>query len=48
MGEGTPGPVPGALCNAICDALQPFGIEITQLPMRPDRVWRALQQKRSA
>ena len=48
MGEGTPGPVPGTLCNAICDALQPFGIEITELPIRPDRVWHAVQQKRSA
>ncbi|MBT8446762.1 MAG: molybdopterin-dependent oxidoreductase, partial [Gammaproteobacteria bacterium] len=48
MGEGTPGPVPGALCNAICDALQPFGIEITELPIRPDRLYRLLQQRKSA
>lgn len=45
MGEGTPGPVPGALCNAICDALRPFDIQITELPVRPDRVWKLLQQK---
>jgi aerobic carbon-monoxide dehydrogenase large subunit len=43
MGEGVPGPVPGALCNAICDALAPFGIEIRDLPVRPDRVWALLQ-----
>lgn len=45
MGEGTPGPVPGALCNAICDALRPFDVQISELPIRPDRVWRLLQQK---
>ena len=48
MGEGTPGPVPGALCNAICDALKPFDVQITELPVRPDRIWKLLQQKRSA
>jgi carbon-monoxide dehydrogenase large subunit len=48
MGEGTPGPVPGALCNAICDALKPFGVEITELPVRPDRVWKLLQKRKSA
>jgi carbon-monoxide dehydrogenase large subunit len=48
MGEGTPGPVPGALCNAICDALRPFNIQITELPIRPERVWRSLQQVKTA
>ena len=48
MGEGTPGPVPGALCNAICDALRPFGVQITELPIRPDRVWKLLQQRKTA
>jgi carbon-monoxide dehydrogenase large subunit len=27
--------VPGALGNAISDALRPLGIEITDLPVRP-------------
>ena len=48
MGEGTPGPVPGALCNAICDALKPFGVQITELPVRPDRVWKLLQKRKTA
>lgn len=47
IGEGTPGAVPGALCNAICDALRPFGIQITELPIRPDRVWKLVQQAKS-
>jgi aerobic carbon-monoxide dehydrogenase large subunit len=43
LGEGIPGAVPGAMTNAVCDALAPFGIEIDELPLRPDRIWRALQ-----
>jgi aerobic carbon-monoxide dehydrogenase large subunit len=42
IGEGVPGPVPGALVNAVCDALEPFGIEINQLPLRPDKIWQML------
>jgi aerobic carbon-monoxide dehydrogenase large subunit len=46
MGEGTPGPVPAAICNAICDALTHLNIEITELPMRPDRLWKLIQDSR--
>ena len=42
LGEGVPGPVPGALVNAVCDALSPFGIKINNLPLRPDRIWHML------
>ena len=44
LGEGLPGPVPGALANAISDALQPFGIEITELPIRPNKIWAMIQE----
>lgn len=44
MGEGMPGAVPGTLCNAVCDALEPFGVEIRELPLRPDRIWALLQE----
>lgn len=47
MGEGVPGPVPGALTNAICDALAPFGIEVNELPVRPDRLWSAIVSRAS-
>lgn len=43
IGEGRPSSVPGALVNAVCDALQPMGIEITDLPLRPGSVWQKLQ-----
>ena len=47
IGEGRPSSVPGALCNAICDALKPFGIEITELPVRPNAIWKKIQEARS-
>lgn len=48
IGEGIPGPVPGALSNAVSDALEPFGVEITELPLRPNAIWKLLQQSRQA
>jgi aerobic carbon-monoxide dehydrogenase large subunit len=44
IGEGRPSSVPGALTNAVCDALRPFGIEITTLPLRPDAIWQKIQE----
>ncbi|MEM7468997.1 MAG: molybdopterin cofactor-binding domain-containing protein, partial [Pseudomonadota bacterium] len=48
IGEGRPSSVPGCLSNAICDALTPFGVEITELPIRPGKIWAAIQASRSA
>jgi len=45
LGEGIPGSVPGAVTNAVCDALAHLGVELNELPLRPDRIWRALQEK---
>ena len=36
--------VPGTISNAVCDALAPFGIEITELPLRPNMIWRKIQE----
>ncbi len=46
IGEGRPSSVPGALANAVCDALSPFGIQISELPLRPGTVWRYLRAAR--
>ncbi len=43
IGEGRPSSVPGTITNAVCDALTPFGIEITELPLRPNQIWQAIQ-----
>ena len=34
LGEGIIGAATGALTNAVCDALRPFGIEIDEFPLR--------------
>mgnify|MGYP000911231467 CR=1 FL=1 len=41
-GEGAPAPVPGTLANAIEDALAPFGVKLTDIPLRPERIRRAI------
>ena len=47
VGEGRPGPVPGALANAICDALAPFGVEITRLPLKPEMILALIEAGRA-
>lgn len=44
-GEGLPMGVPAAIANALEDALQPFGVKITELPLKPEKIWRQLGQK---
>jgi carbon-monoxide dehydrogenase large subunit len=34
--------------NAVIDALQPFGVESIRMPLTPERVWRAIQEKKGA
>ena len=46
VGEaGTVGALP-ALVNAVNDALAPLGVRHLDMPMTPERVWRAIQQVR--
>ncbi len=46
MGEGGAIAPPGALANAVADALSPFGIKVTELPITCERVWRQVQVAR--
>ena len=43
-GVGEAGTIPpgAAIANAICDALQDYGVELNELPITPERVWQAL------
>ena len=34
-----------AIVNAVLDALKPFGIRHLDMPLRPERVWQAMQRK---
>jgi carbon-monoxide dehydrogenase large subunit len=41
-GEGGTTPALGALVNAVVDALADFGVEHLDMPLTPERVWRAI------
>jgi carbon-monoxide dehydrogenase large subunit len=44
-GVGEAGMIPpaAAIANALCDALAEYGIELSQLPLTAERVWRAIR-----
>ncbi|OLC91722.1 MAG: dehydrogenase [Candidatus Rokubacteria bacterium 13_1_20CM_2_69_58] len=48
VGEGGTIGAPAAVANAIADALKPFGIELSELPVTPDRLFRLLSRPRQA
>ena len=47
MGEGGTIGAPAAIANAIADALSPLGIEINELPMTPERLFRLISTAQS-
>jgi carbon-monoxide dehydrogenase large subunit len=49
-GVGEAGTIPpaAAIANALCDALVDFDVELTTLPLTPEKVWQAIQDGRSA
>jgi carbon-monoxide dehydrogenase large subunit len=42
-GEGGTTPAPGAVVNAVVDALAELGMEHLEMPVTPERVWRAIR-----
>jgi carbon-monoxide dehydrogenase large subunit len=48
VGEGGTIGAPAAVANAIADALAPFGVEINELPVTPDRLFRLLARRRQS
>ena len=48
-GESEGGITPGlaVVANAIVDALAEFGIEHLELPVTPERIWKAIRNSRS-
>jgi aerobic carbon-monoxide dehydrogenase large subunit len=46
MGEGGTIGAPAAIANAISDALSPLGIEVTTLPMTPERIYQLVTGSR--
>ena len=47
MGEGGTIGAPAALANALADALAPLGIEINELPVTPERLFRLIEAARA-
>ena len=47
MGEGGTIGAPAAIANAVADALAPLGIEIHELPVTPERLFRLLEGART-
>ena len=45
VGEGGTIGAPAAVANTIADALAPLGIDITELPVTPDRLFRLIHQR---
>ena len=46
MGEGPTTGTPPAVVNAVVDALEPFGVRHIEMPLTPERVWRAIEAGR--
>ena len=44
MGEGGTIGAPAAIANALADALAPFGAEVFELPMTPERLFRLIEK----
>lgn len=48
VGEGGAIGAPAAVINAICDALEPFGVELFEMPATPERITSLLRANGSA
>jgi carbon-monoxide dehydrogenase large subunit len=46
VGEGGTIGAPGAIANAVADALTPFGIDVSELPISPERLFARLRRRR--
>jgi carbon-monoxide dehydrogenase large subunit len=45
-GEGGTLPAPAAIANAVADALRPLGVEVTEMPLTRERLWRRVRASR--
>jgi len=45
-GEGGTLPAPAAIANAVADALRPLGVDICEMPLTRERLWRRVRAAR--
>ena len=48
MGEGGAIAPPAAIANAVADALSPLGLQVTSIPLTPERVLTAIERAKTA
>ncbi len=48
VGEGGAIGAPPAVVNAVADALSPFGVSVTRLPLSPSRIMALLDERTNA
>jgi carbon-monoxide dehydrogenase large subunit len=48
MGEGGTIGAPAAIANAVSDALSPLGVQVTELPATPDRLYQLVKAARTS
>jgi len=46
-GEGSAVSPPAAIANAVVDALRPLGVEVTEMPITPAKLWRLISEATS-
>jgi carbon-monoxide dehydrogenase large subunit len=46
-GEAGTTPAPGAILNAVADALRPLGVDDVEMPATPHNIWRTIMQARA-
>jgi carbon-monoxide dehydrogenase large subunit len=46
-GEGGNTPALAVVVNAVVDALKEFGVKHLEMPVTPERVWRAIEKSRT-
>jgi carbon-monoxide dehydrogenase large subunit len=46
-GEGGTLPAPAAIANAVADALRELGVEVTEMPLTRERLWRRVEAART-
>lgn len=48
VGEAGTSGAGAAIANAVADALRPLGARVTEIPLTPERIWRAVQNAKRA
>jgi carbon-monoxide dehydrogenase large subunit len=48
VGEAGAIPLPALVAAAVEDALRPFGVRITRMPLNPDTIWRMTHPEETA